>query len=189
MNKNICVYCSSSNSLDEKYYKIAYELGSVLAKEGCSLVYGGSTRGCMGKVAQGFLDNNGKVTGIIPQVLNEKKGIENPPGAEIIVTKDMNIRKQLMEEKADVFLALPGSFGTLDEIIQVIVTKQLSYHKKAIIFLDVDNFYEPLFDMFENFYKNGFAKDICRELFFVAKNVNEVVEYCKNYVEKEFEYK
>ncbi|ORX60943.1 putative lysine decarboxylase [Piromyces finnis] len=189
MDKTICVYCSSSNSLDEKYYKIAYELGSVLAKEGCNLVYGGSTRGCMGKVAQGFLDHHGKVTGIIPQALMDKEGIVNPPGAEIIVTKDMNIRKQLMEEKANIFIALPGSFGTLDEIIQVIVTKQLSYHKKAIVFLDVDNYYKPLFEMFENFYKNGFSKDICRDLYFVAKDVADVVDYCKNYVEKEFEYK
>ena len=185
MNKNICVFCSSSNSVDDKYYKIAYDLGSVLAKEGYNLIYGGSKRGCMGKVAEGFLNNNAKVTGVIPQVFIDK-GLGNPEGAEVIVTKDMNIRKQIMEEKADIFLALPGSFGTLDEIIQVIVTKQLSYHKKAIIFLDVDDFYKPLFELFENFYKNGFAYEGCRELFFIAKTIEDVVDYCKNYVEKDF---
>eukprot|EP00833_Pecoramyces_ruminatium_P018088 jgi/Orpsp1_1/1192120/evm.model.d7180000090743.1 len=109
MKKNICVYCSSSNSLDDKYYKLALETGEAIAKEGYNLVYGGSTRGCMGKVAEGVLKNGGSVTGIIPEgIVN--RGIVSPEGIELVVTKDMNDRKQLMEEKADIFLALPGSF-------------------------------------------------------------------------------
>lgn len=188
MKKNICVYCSSSNYLSENFYTTAYEVGKNIAKNGYNLVYGGSTYGCMGKVAEGVLDNGGTVTGIIPKAILEK-GVSNPKNSEIIVSKDMNDRKQLMEEKADIFLALPGSFGTLDEIIQVIVTKQLSYHKKAIIFLDIDNYYKPLFDMFENFYKYGFARDFNRELYFIANSVEEVFEYCSNYTEKEFEFK
>eukprot|EP00833_Pecoramyces_ruminatium_P011368 jgi/Orpsp1_1/1185400/evm.model.c7180000093585.1 len=165
MKKNICVYCSSSNSLDDKYYKLALETGEAIAKEGYNLVYGGSTRGCMGKVAEGVLKNGGSVTGIIPEgIVN--RGIVSPEGIELVVTKDMNDRKQLMEEKADIFLALPGSFGTLDEIIQVIVTKQLSYHNKAVIFLNLDDYYKPLFDMFENFYKFGFANENNRQLYF-----------------------
>lgn len=188
MKKNICVYCSSSDYLDKKFYKTAYETGKQIALSGYNLVYGGSTCGCMGKVAQGVLDNGGSVTGIIPKAIMDK-GVSNPRASEIIVSKDMNDRKQLMEEKADIFLALPGSFGTLDEIIQVIVTKQLSYHRKAIVFLDVDNYYKPLFEMFENFYKYGFAKDFNRELYFISDNISEVFEYCNNYQEKEFVFK
>lgn len=188
MNKNICVYCSSSNYLDEKFYKLAYELGEKIAKNNDNLIYGGSTCGLMGKVAEGVLNNGGKVTGIIPKAIMEH-GITNPSASEIIISNDMNDRKQLMEEKADIFIALPGSFGTMDEIFQVIVTKQLSYHKKGIIFLDIDNFYKPLFEMFENFYKYGFAREYNRELYFIAKNTEEVINYCNSFVEKEFVFK
>ena len=101
----------------------------------------------------------------------------------------MNDRKKMMEDKADVFIALPGSFGTMDEIFQVIVTKQLSYHRKAIIFIDVEDYYKPLFEMIENFYKYGFARDFNRELYYITNNVEDAVEYCKNYKEKEFTFK
>lgn len=188
MTKNICVYCSSSNYLDEKFYQIGYELGKQIAENRYNLVYGGSTCGIMGKVADGVLANGGKVTGIIPKTIMEK-GISNPSASEIIVSENMNDRKQMMEEKADIFIALPGSFGTMDEIFQVIVTKQLSYHRKGIIFLDVDDYYKPLFEMMENFYKYGFAKDFNRELYFIAHSVEEVMNYCQNYTEKEFEFK
>ena len=188
MKKTICIYCSSSNHLEEKFYKSAYETGKAIAESGYNLVYGGSDCGCMGKVAQGVLNHGGFVTGIIPRAIIDK-GVKSPDLSEVIVTNDMNDRKKLMEEKADIFIALPGSFGTLDEIMQVIVTKQLSYHKKAIIFLDIDDYFKPLFEMFENFYKYGFAQEFNRELYFIAKNVDEAMEYCNNYVEKEFVFK
>ncbi|KAL6599440.1 putative lysine decarboxylase [Neocallimastix sp. 'constans'] len=187
MTKNICVYCSSSNSLEDKFYKVAYDMGTAIAKEGYNLVYGGSTRGCMGKVAEGVLDHGGSVTGIIPQAILDR--VMNPQNIEVIVTKDMNDRKKLMEEKADIFVALPGSFGTLDEIIQVIVTKQLSYHKKAVVFLNLDDYYRPLFDMFDNFYKFNFANEYSRQLYYVANTVDDIMNYCRNYKEKEFDYK
>jgi len=188
MTKNICVYCSSSDYLDKKFYETAYILGKKIAENGYNLVYGGSTCGIMGKVADGVLDNGGTVTGIIPKAIMEK-GVSNPKNSNVIITNDMNDRKQLMEEKADIFLALPGSFGTLDEIMQVVVTKQLSYHKKAIIFLDIDNYYKPLFKMFENFYKYGFAKEFNRELYYITDSVDDVFDYCAKYVEKEFVFK
>ena len=188
MKKNICVYCSSIYYLDEIFYKAAYETGEQIAKNGYNLIYGGSTCGCMGKLAEGVLNNGGSVTGIIPEAIMAK-GVSNPNNSNVIISKDMNDRKQLMEEKADFFIALPGSFGTLDEIIQVIVTKQLSYHKKAIIFLDINDYYKPLFEMFENFYKFGFAKEFNRELYYIAHSVEEVFEYCRTYKEKEFVFK
>lgn len=118
-----------------------------------------------------------------------EKGIANPDASEIIVSNDMNDRKMMMEEKADAFVALPGSFGTMDEIFQVIVTKQLSYHKKAIVFLNVDGYYDPLFDMIENFYKYGFARDFNRELYHISNSVEDSMEYLDKYVEKEFVFK
>ncbi|MCR5260419.1 MAG: TIGR00730 family Rossman fold protein [Candidatus Gastranaerophilales bacterium] len=188
MTKNICVYCSSSDYLDNKFYETAYLLGKKIAENGYNLIYGGSTFGIMGKVADGVINNGGSVTGIIPKAIMAK-GVSNPKNSNVIITNDMNDRKQIMEEKADIFLALPGSFGTLDEIMQVIVTKQLSYHKKAIIFLDIDNYYKPLFEMFENFYKYGFAKDFNRELYYITDSLEDVFDYCSKYVEKEFVFK
>ncbi len=188
MKKNICVYCSSSEYLEEKFYKVAYKFGEMIAKTGNNLVYGGSTCGCMGKVANGVLDNGGNVIGIIPKAIMEK-GIANPEASEIIVSNDMNDRKMMMENKADAFVALPGSFGTMDEIFQVIVTKQLSYHKKAIVFLNVDGYYDPLFAMIENFYKYGFARDFNRELYHISNTIEDAAEYLENYVEKEFVFK
>lgn len=188
MKKNICVYCSSSGRLDEKFYKKAYEVGQKIAQADYNLVYGGSTCGCMGQVAQGVLDNGGDVIGIIPKAIMDK-GVSNPNASKIIVTKDMNERKQMMEDYADIFMALPGSFGTLDEIMQAIVTKQLAYHKKAIVFIDVDNYYKPLFEMFENFYKYGFAQDFNRELYYITDNIDEAISYCNNFKEKDFVFK
>ncbi|MBQ2645703.1 TIGR00730 family Rossman fold protein, partial [bacterium] len=173
---------------DIKFYNVAYEIGKKIAENGYSLIYGGSTCGCMGKVAQGVLDYGGSVTGIIPKTIIEK-GVSSPQNAKIIISNDMNDRKQMMEEKADIFLALPGSFGTLDEIMQVIVTKQLSYHKKAIIFFDIDNYYKPLFNMFENFYQYGFAREFNRELYFITDRIDGIFEYCSQYEEKEFIFK
>jgi uncharacterized protein (TIGR00730 family) len=142
----------------------------------------------MGKLAQGVLDNGGEVTGIIPQAILDK-GVQNPSLSQIIVSKDMNDRKQIMEEKADAFIALPGSFGTMDELFQVIVTKQLSYHKKPIVIININDFYKPLFQMIENFYKYNFAKDFNRELYYIADNNCDALNYIANYVEKEFVFK
>lgn len=188
MKKNICVYCSSSEYLDEKFYKTAYDFGKAIAESGNDLVYGGSTCGCMGRVANGVLENGGNVIGIIPKAIMEK-GIANPDASEIIISEDMNDRKKMMEDKADAFVALPGSFGTMDEIFQVIVTKQLSYHKKAIVFLNVDGYYDPLFEMIENFYKYGFARDFNRELYFIANSPEDAIDYLSSYTEKEFVFK
>ncbi len=188
MKKTICVYCSSSNHLDKKFYDIASALGEKIATEGFNLVYGGSNVGCMGVVSTSAAKHGAYVTGIMPKVF-ENCGIINENISKNIITEDMNDRKIQMENLADFFVALPGSFGTMDEIFQVIVTKQLSYHKKGIVFLNVDGFYDPLFAMFENFYKFGFASEQNKELFHIATTVDEVIVYCKNYIEKDFALK
>ncbi len=185
MKKTIAVYCSSSNNLDKKFYDVAAALGEKIARANYDLVYGGSNVGCMGVVANSAAAHGAYVTGIMPKVF-ENLGIENKNISKSIISEDMNDRKIQMENLADFFVALPGSFGTMDEIFQVIVTKQLSYHKKGIVFLNVDGFYDPLFAMFENFYKFGFATEQNKELFYIATSVDEVIEYCNNYKEKEF---
>lgn len=186
--KNVCVYCSSSNYLDEKFYGVASELGEKLAKSGYNLVYGGSTCGCMGKVAESILKSGGEVIGVIPERI-QNMGLSHPQLSELIITKDMRERKAKMEELSDMFIALPGSFGTLEEISEIIVAKQLSYHNKAVVFLNFENFYGPLFEMYEKYYKYGFAKEANRELYFIADNTDEAVNYLNNYRAKEFVFK
>lgn len=185
MKKNICVYCSSSNDLDQKFYKLAQELGTKLVQNGFGLVYGGTTLGTMGQIADAVIHQGGKVIGIVPELIAEK-GFAHPKLAEIIVTKDMRERKAAMEAHSEIFVALPGGFGTFEEIFEMIVAKQLGYHKKAIVFLNIDKFYDPMFQMFENVYREKFAKEAARDLYFIANSTDEVFEYLSAYKEKDF---
>ncbi len=185
MKKNICVYCSSSNYLNEKFYKLAQEFGHKIAEKGFGLVYGGTNVGCMGQIANAVLHNGGKVIGVVPKLIHEK-GLAHPQLAEIVITKDMRERKATMEMHSDVFVAIPGGFGTFEEIFEIMVAKQLGYHKKAVIFLNLEGFYDPLFQMFENVYKEKFAKEETRELYHIANSVDEIFEYLNSYQEKEY---
>ncbi len=185
MSKNICVYCSSSNYLDDKYYKLSQELGHKIAQGGYGLVYGGTTVGCMGQVANAVIHNGGKAIGVIPELI-ESKGLGHPELAQIIVTKDMRERKATMEKLSDIFLAIPGGFGTFEEIFEIIVGKQLGYHRKAVIFLNFDDFYTPMFKMFENVYSENFAKEESRGLYHIANSVDEIFDYIEQYQEKDF---
>ena len=185
MKKNICVYCSSSNNLDEKYYRLAQELGHKIASKGYGLVYGGTIVGCMGQVANAVIHNGGEAIGVIPELI-ESKGLGHPELAKIIITKDMRERKATMEEHSNIFLANPGGFGTFEEIFEILVAKQLGYHKKAVIFLNLDDYYTPLFQMFENIYREKFAKEQSRELYYIADSIDEVFDYISTYEEKDF---
>lgn len=188
MEKNICVYCSSSNYLDEKYYKLAQALGEKIANNGYGLVYGGTIVGCMGQIANSVIHHGGKVLGVVPQRIADA-GLSHPELAKIIITKDMRERKAKMEANSEIFIAIPGGFGTFEEIFEIIVAKQLGYHQKPIIFLNLDGFYDPLFQMFENVYREKFTKEESRDLYFITNNIDEIFTYIANYKEKEFVHK
>ena len=188
MKKKICVYCSASSSLAPKYYDFAAKVGEAIAKNGYDMVYGGTICGMMGVVADNVLKNGGEVTGVIPERI-EKEHIGHPNLAKVIVTKDMRERKATMEELSDVFLALPGGFGTLEEVSEMIVAKQLSLHTKPIVFLNFDGFYEDLNKAFEKYYSEGFAKDVMRDVYYMADSLDDAFSYLKSYKVKEYEYK
>lgn len=183
--KNICVYCSSSNHLEQKFYNLAENLGMQIAQNNCNLVYGGTNVGSMGVLANAVLHNGGKAFGVIPERI-QSMGLAHPALASITVTKDMRSRKAEMERLADAFIALPGGFGTFEEIFEILVAKQLGYHKKPIIFLNLDGFYNPLFEMFENVYNYKFAKEESRELYLLADTVEEIFPYLDTYKEIDF---
>ncbi len=182
MNRNrktICIYCSSSIDLAEKYYKFGQELGSAIAKNGYNMVYGGTTIGLMGAIADNALKSGAEVTGVIPECI-ASLGLKNPESAQIIITKDIRERKAEMERLSDIFVAAPGGFGTFEEIFEIISSKQLGCHNKPVIFMNFDNYYDDMFKMFDNVYKKHFAKEDMKSLYYVADTISRLFDYIKS---------
>ena len=165
MNKVICVYSSSSCTIDKVYFDAASQLGSEIAQKGDLFLFGGGLTGLMGACARAVHQQKGKVIGIIPEALNVK-GIVYEACDELVVTKGMRERKAEMDEKSDAFIALPGGFGTLEEILEIITLKQLRYHNKPIVILNVNGFYNHLLKQFDITIHQKFAKNECKELLF-----------------------
>ncbi len=180
MPKTICVFCSSSSAVDEVYFDAARRLGKAMAEQSWGLVYGGSDVGLMGAVARAVHLHGGMVVGVIPQTIHAR-GIAYETADELLITKDLRERKAEMERRADAFIALPGGFGTLEEVIEVLTLKQLQTHAKPIVFLNTNGFYDPLMTLFEHYYQQQFAKPDTRNLYFVTPDVDSVVDYIATY--------
>ena len=157
MLQRVCVYCGSSPGFDPQFAQQADALGRRLAAEGLGLVYGGGKVGLMGIVADGVLAGGGEVVGIIPEALAAKE-LAHPGLTELLVVSSMHERKALMEQRADAFVAMPGGFGTYDELFEILTWAQLGEHAKPIVLLDVDGFYEPLFALVQRAVDAGFLK-------------------------------
>lgn len=184
MIKNVCVFASSCNFLDEIYYKEAEALGQMLAEAGYNMVYGGSCLGLMWACAKCVQTGGGKIIGIMPEKLKEMA--ENSDSCdEFYVTKGMRERKAKMDEMSDAVIAVPGGFGTLEEISEMIVQKQLGYNKKAIVFLNTNGFYNSLLAFFDNILEQKFANKRAKELYYVANSPADAVKYLQNYVERD----
>ncbi len=178
--KWITVYASSSNAVGSHYFQLARDLGALLGSQGFHLIYGASNIGLMGTLAQAVKDNGGHVHGVIPQKIHDHV----PPFREIdnlTITDTMAERKNQMIEQADAFIALPGGFGTLEELMEVITLKQLQYHEKAIVIMNPDGFYDNLLAHFDLLYHQKFAKSEYRDLFHIAKTPQDALDYIKNY--------
>lgn len=168
--KSICVYCGSSLGKDVRYVDAATELGMALANKNIRLVYGGARIGIMGAVAQACLSNGGSVTGIIPEFLDQVE-ITNTDVTELIQTKNMHERKTAMVEKSDGFIALPGGFGTMEELAEVLTWAQLGLVKKPIGILNISGFYDHLLNLFQYMHTEGFVKFSNLNLFVTDDNV------------------
>jgi uncharacterized protein (TIGR00730 family) len=176
MIQNVTVYCASSSKLAIVYRDAAHALGRAIAKRGWGLIYGGDSAGLMGAVAEGAFLANGRVIGIVPQRLFDA-GIKNERCQEIVVARDIRHRKEILESRGDALLALPGGLGTLEEFFEVVVGRQLGFHAKPIVLLNIAGYYNPLLAMIEHGIEHHFIKPACRELFFVADSVDEAVNY------------
>ena len=179
MIQTICVFCSSSDALEQIYYSEAEMLATLMIENNYKLIYGGARVGMMGRMAKMVNANGGRVTGVIPELIFNKNIAE--PSIDLIVTEDMKSRKAKMAELSDAFIALPGGFGTLEELCEVITLKQLEYHQKPVVIVNTAGFYDRLLDFFEVFYQNHFAKSDYKALYFVAQSSAEAVEYISSY--------
>ncbi|MFZ1529720.1 MAG: TIGR00730 family Rossman fold protein [Ferruginibacter sp.] len=143
--KSLAVFCGSKPGNNPVFESDAKELGKLLAQKNIGIVYGGGNKGLMGAVANAALEQNGRVTGIIPRLLTEWES-QHTGVTELLVVETMHIRKQMMYEKSDAAIILPGGYGTLDELFEMLTWNQLSIHNKKIFFLNSGGFYNHLFE-------------------------------------------
>ena len=179
--KNVCVFASSSSALEKSFYTVADELGTLLAQNGYNIVYGGSRLGLMYACAGAVKENGGKIIGIMPERI-AGFGCANPDDCdEFVVTEGMRERKALLDSKSDAIIALAGGYGTLEELSEMIVQKQLGYNNKPIIILNTNGFYDNLVRFFEDIISMKFANNESRNLYYVANTPQEAIEYLKTY--------
>lgn len=164
--RRICVYCGSSNGVREVYLEAAQALGAELVRRGIGLVYGGGSLGMMGAVAREVLARGGSVVGIIPASLAPKE-ISGQPLGELEVVDTMHARKARMAELADGFIAMPGGFGTLEELFETVTWAQLGIHRKPIGLLNPAGYFDPLCQMVDHAIAEGFIRSQYRELMLV----------------------
>ena len=182
MNKltAVTVFCGSSEGNDTTIISQAIELGEILSKRNITLVYGAAKIGIMGKVAQGVLKHHGKVIGVIPEFL-KKKEVVHLGLHKLITTKNMHQRKLKMHELSDGFIALPGGFGTFEELFEIITWSQLGLHQKPIGLLNSNGFYDDLIKMLETMVVKGFLKIQNLDLLIIDDNIETLLDKMNNF--------
>lgn len=173
-------YCSSSSAVDDRFGAAARGLGTAIGERGHELVYGGTSVGLMHELSEAVRAAGGRVTGVLPELFVER-GLQDERADELVVTPGMDGRKQEMIARADVFVALPGGFGTLEELLEVLTLKQLGYHRKPIVLLDVDGFWRGLLDFFQHLYDTRFAAPAYAQLYHVASDVDDLFAHVAAY--------
>jgi len=171
---SICVYCGSGAGNDPSFRDCARAFGHAMAEHGIGLVYGGGTIGLMGTIAEAVLDGGGHVTGIMPDFLKSREKLLDRV-QETIIVPDMHTRKQLMFEKADAFVALPGGVGTLEELVEQMTWAQLGRHTKPILLLNVNGFWKPLLVLLAHMREQGFIRPGLELNYLVAERIDEVI--------------
>jgi uncharacterized protein (TIGR00730 family) len=174
MIRNIAVFCASANGIHPIYRAAAEELGRALATRNVGLIYGGSNVGLMKIVAEAALEADGKVVGVIPEVLVDLE-VAHHGITELHITSTMHTRKALIGEKADAFIALPGGFGTFEELFEVLAWHTLRLHAKSILLLNTNGFYDKLLTFLDHCVAEGMLKPKNRELLLVANTVEDAL--------------
>lgn len=178
---HVCVFCGSHAGNKPEFATQAIELGKLLAKKEYELVYGGANVGLMKLLAESFMKHGGFATGIIPEFLAEKHLVQ-PNLQETILVKTMQERKIKMAELADAFVALPGGYGTLEELFEVTTASQLGLHQKPLVLGNISGFYDHLIAHRDVMIANGFVDIAHRETIITASNAQEIIKAISNYL-------
>lgn len=178
--EKICVYCGSSDKIDDIYLEQAYEFGKLMAERGHSLVYGAGSTGLMGKVADGVLDHNGEVFGVIPEMFNTP-ALMHTGLTSLEITPDIQSRKARMAELADGFVALPGGYGTMEELFEILTWAQIGLHQKPVSMLNINGFYDQLNGFINQMLLKGFIYDNHMLLFKISSNPVEILDFLNQY--------
>ena len=173
------MFCGSSQSVDDRYKKVATELGQEIGKRGIDLIYGGASIGLMGCVAHGVHQEKGKVIGILPEFFHTKD-IGYLDADELIVTQDMRERKAKMDERSDAFIVLPGGIGTLEEAIEILSMRQLKLTDKPLVFINTVGFFDKFNETISSMIEKNFAKENIRTLFAMTSDPKTALEYIFN---------
>jgi uncharacterized protein (TIGR00730 family) len=172
---SICVFCASASGLDEVYLDSARLLGKEIGRRGHRLVYGGGNVGLMREVAASVQDAGGEVFGAIPRSLVERE-LAYGPADELVVTATLRERKAEMDNRADAFVALPGGFGTMEELLEVLTLRQLNLHQRPIVLVNVNGFWDLFLAMVRAMTAQGFAREGEGSLFEVATTAEEAID-------------
>lgn len=176
----ICVYGASSYKIDSSFIAAGEKLGELMAKRGHGLIFGGGANGMMGAAARGVYRQKGEIVGISPELF-DVDGVLFDHCNEMIFTKTMRERKQLLEDMSDAFVVTAGGSGTYDEFFEILTLKQLGYHNKPIAILNTNGYFDKLVELFEVALKGEFIKENCLKLYKVLDTPEEVIEYIENY--------
>jgi uncharacterized protein (TIGR00730 family) len=180
MSKSLCVYCSSSDRLDRKYSDVATQVGAEMARRQWTLVYGGGKTGLMGAVARGVKSNGGRVVGVIPEFMKVRE-LEFTEADELISVLTMRERKMLMETRADAFLALPGGWGTLEELLEILTLAHLEVLQKPVVILNQDGYYDDLLRFCQKIVAEKFMHATIHGKYSVARTVDEIFPLIENW--------
>ena len=178
--KRITVFCGASSGTDNIFIEQATVLGQTLAKQNIELVYGGADLGMMGAVANGALNEKGVVIGVLPDFLQTRE-IAHQNLTELIIVKSMHERKTKMNELSDGVIALPGGFGTIEELFEMLTWVQLGLQNKPIGVLNIEGYFDSLITLIQTMVKNGFLKEIDEKLLIVSDNIDDLLSKIKNY--------
>ena len=178
--KSIAVFCGSSSGNKPIYTEKARELGEELARSGITLVYGGANVGLMGAVSDGALGEGGKVVGVLPEFLQVKE-IAHPNLSELLLVDSMHQRKQLMNERCEGVIALPGGFGTLEELFEMLTWGQLGLHQKPIGILNVRGYYDALVILLDHMVMQGLLRPSNRSMLLVSDSISDLLQQMLDY--------
>lgn len=184
--KSLCVYCGSSGNVDEEFKQAAKIMGETMAREGIRLIYGGGHVGLMGIIADAVMNAGGEAIGIIPEHISSRE-VQHKGLTELHVVDSMHIRKQMMVDRADAFLVLPGGIGTLDETCEIMTWRQLGIHDKPIIIANLKGYWSPFLAMIDHIIDQGFMRGNDSHLVKVVTQLDDVLPTLRSAPQESFD--